>query len=106
LLAGDGEFAGRNGYAPYFRRLTSAKDSYEAINDQLRQDWRERRTGLLKVALAAALTSAGVPLPGAVVGAGLAAAGGSALKETLARMSRLALFYQETRGLKTPPHCQ
>jgi hypothetical protein len=54
-------------------------------------------------ALAVALAHAGVPWPDAVVSGGLAAVGGSAAKRHFDQVTRLALFFQETRRLATAP---
>ena len=53
-------------------------------------------------ALAIALARAGVPWPDAVVGGGLAAAGGSAAKRHFDQVTRLALFFQQARRVANP----
>jgi hypothetical protein len=50
-------------------------------------------------ALAVALAHAGIPWPDAVVGGGLAAIGGSGIKRHFDQVTRLALFFQQTRQL-------
>jgi hypothetical protein len=161
LLAGDGMFAGRRGFEPYFRKLAAVKSAYEPANDQLNSDWQKNKTTLFRLrdaasrylwpdlhgewlprlanredryatrdfdrwvrnafrlspvinylenrpvkiivgafgppALAAALAHAGIPWPDAVAGAGLAAITGSQAKKHFDQVTRLALFFQETR---------
>jgi len=49
LLAGDGHYAGPEGYEPYFRNLAPHKDAYEPVNAQLRHDWRGHRADVLRL---------------------------------------------------------
>lgn len=43
LLAGDGNFAGANGYEPYLDALRGHREAYEPINSQLRNDWKRNK---------------------------------------------------------------
>ncbi|HEX6523411.1 MAG TPA: hypothetical protein VF070_25935 [Streptosporangiaceae bacterium] len=53
LLAGEGMFAGRKGFEPYFRKLEGVKSAYEAANDQLNSDWQKNRRTLFRLREAA-----------------------------------------------------
>jgi hypothetical protein len=47
LLAGEGAFAGANGYEPYFEALMPHRHAYEPINVQLYTNWVANRDRLL-----------------------------------------------------------
>jgi hypothetical protein len=53
LLAGDGRFAGPEGYEPYQAELERYRDVYAPVNRQLMDDWRRHETKLFKLREAA-----------------------------------------------------
>jgi hypothetical protein len=53
LLAGDGEFAGAEGFEPYLARLAVVKDAYAQTNEQLHADWKASRENLFRLREAA-----------------------------------------------------
>jgi hypothetical protein len=48
-MAGDAEFAGPEGFLPYFEILRSHADAYVPINEQILADWGASRTRLLRL---------------------------------------------------------
>lgn len=49
LLAGDGEFAGPEGFEPYLARLAVVKDAYAETNAQLHADWQASKDNLFRL---------------------------------------------------------